>query len=97
MGVTAPIGQFINEMKSRIERDHEQHPDFALILPRSTAYAPLPQATKAGAKVRSHLLDETDIDALIRMRFLKEDHRHDVEALQTAVIGLLYRADENLA
>ena len=30
------------------------HPDFALILPRSTAYAPLPQATKAGAKVHPY-------------------------------------------
>jgi hypothetical protein len=29
-------------MKSRIEQDHEQHPDFALTLPRGAAYAPLP-------------------------------------------------------
>jgi hypothetical protein len=43
------------------------------------------------------LLDETDIDALIRMRHLKEDQRHDVEALQTAVTGLLYRAEEDLS
>ena len=43
-------------MKSRIEQDHEQHPDFALILLRGAAYAPLPQATKAGAKVHSHPL-----------------------------------------
>ena len=40
-------------MTSRIEQDHEQHPDFALILPRGAAYAPLPQATEAGAKARS--------------------------------------------
>ena len=40
-------------MKTRIEQDHEQHPDFALILPRGAAYAPLPQAPEAGAnKVR---------------------------------------------
>jgi len=32
------------------------------------------------------LLDETDIDALIRMRLLKEDQRQNVEALQTAVV-----------
>jgi hypothetical protein len=32
------------------------------------------------------LLDETDRDALIRMRLLKEDQRRDVEALQTAVL-----------
>ena len=42
-------------------------------------------------------LHETDIDALICMRLLKEDQRQDVEALQTAVLGLLYRAEENLA
>ena len=39
-------------------------------------------------------LDETDIDALIRMRLLKEDQRQDVEALQTAVLGLVYRVQE---
>ena len=43
------------------------------------------------------LLDETDIDALIRMRLLTEDQRQDVEALQTAVLGLLYRAEDDLA
>jgi hypothetical protein len=42
-------------------------------------------------------LHETDIDALIRMRLLNEDQREDVEALQTAVLGLLYRAEEGLA
>ena len=42
------------------------------------------------------LVDETDCDALIRMGLLKEHQRHDVEALQTAVLGLLYRAEENL-
>jgi len=41
-------------------------------------------------------LHETDIDALIRMRLLKEDQREDVEALQTAVLGLLYRAEDDL-
>ena len=41
-------------------------------------------------------LDETDIDALIRMRLLKEDQRQDPKALQTAVLGLLYRAEEDL-
>jgi hypothetical protein len=38
-----------------------------------------------------------DIDALIRMRLLNEDERQDVQALQTAVLGLLYRAEEGLA
>ena len=41
-------------------------------------------------------LHETDIDALIRMRLLKEDQRQDVQALQTAVLGLLYRAEKDL-
>jgi hypothetical protein len=41
-------------------------------------------------------LHVTDIDALIRMRLLKEEQRHDAEALQTAVLGLVYRATEDL-
>jgi hypothetical protein len=44
----------LNEMKGRIEQDHEQYPPFALTLTKGAAYAPLPQATKAGAKVGSH-------------------------------------------
>ena len=43
------------------------------------------------------LLAETDIDAFIRMRLLKEDQREHVQALQTAVLGLLYRAEDDLA
>jgi hypothetical protein len=31
------------------------------------------------------------------MGLLKEHQREDVEALQTAVLGLLYRAEEDLA
>jgi hypothetical protein len=42
-------------------------------------------------------LDETDIDALIRMRLLKEERRQDEEALRTAVMTLVYRAEEDLA
>ena len=42
-------------------------------------------------------LDDLDIDALIRMGLLKEHQRQDVEALQTAVTGLVYRAAEDLA
>jgi hypothetical protein len=34
---------------------------------------------------------------LIRMRLLKEDQRQNVEALQTAVLGLVYRVQEDLA
>ena len=43
------------------------------------------------------LLDQPDIDALIRMKLLKKDQREDAEALQTAVTGLVYRAAEDLA
>jgi hypothetical protein len=43
------------------------------------------------------LLDQPDIDALIRMKLLKKDQREDAEALQTAVTGLLYRVQEDLA
>src|SRR5262245_447731 len=41
-------------MKSRIEQDHEQHPAFALTLPRGATYAPLPRATSAAATVHFH-------------------------------------------
>jgi hypothetical protein len=44
----------LNEMKSRIEQDHDQYLPYALIHPRGAAYAPLPQAPTGGAKVRSH-------------------------------------------
>jgi hypothetical protein len=42
-------------------------------------------------------LHVTDIDALIRMRLLKEGQRQDPEALQAAVLGLVYRASDQLA
>jgi hypothetical protein len=42
-------------------------------------------------------LHVTDIDGLISMRLLKEEQRQDVEALQTAVLSLVYRALEHLA
>jgi hypothetical protein len=51
---------------------------------------------KQGLRPVRILLDETDIDALIRMKLLKEERRQEVEALQTAVMGLLYRAEEDL-
>jgi len=43
------------------------------------------------------LLDQPGIDALIDMRLLREDQRQDVRALQKALLGLLYRAEENRA
>ena len=41
-------------------------------------------------------LHETDCDVLIRMGLLKEDQRQDPKALQKALLGLLYRAEEDL-
>ena len=51
---------------------------------------------KQGLRSVRILLDEWDVDALIEMRLLKEDQRQDVKALQKALLGLLYRAEENL-
>ena len=42
-------------------------------------------------------LHETDVDAFIRLGLLKEDQRQDEEALRTAVMTLVYRAEEDLA
>lgn len=39
-------------------------------------------------------LHATEIDDLIRMGLLREDQRHDPEAVQTAVMGLIYRGLE---
>jgi hypothetical protein len=52
---------------------------------------------KQGLRSVRILLDETDIDAFIRLGLLKEDHRQDEEALRTAVMSLVYRAEEDLA
>jgi hypothetical protein len=42
-------------------------------------------------------LHVTEIDALIRMRLLKEEERQDVDALRAAVLTLVYRAVEGRA
>ena len=52
---------------------------------------------KQGLKPVRIMVDEMDIDALIRMGLLKEDQRQDPKALQKAVLRLLYRAEEDLA
>ena len=83
-------------MKSRIEQDHEQHLPFAPALPRRGPYAPLPQAPREGLRSVRIPLHETDCDVLIRMGLLKEDQRQDHKALQKALLGLLYRAEEDL-
>jgi hypothetical protein len=52
---------------------------------------------KQGLKPVRIMVDEVDIDALIRMGLLKEDQRQDPKALQRAVLSLLYQAEEDLA
>jgi hypothetical protein len=37
-------------------------------------------------------LDPPEIDGLIRLRLLRREQRQDAEALQTAVMALIYRA-----
>ena len=51
---------------------------------------------KQGLRSVRILLDEMDIDALIRIRLLKEDQRQDPKALEKALLGLLYRAEQDL-
>jgi len=43
------------------------------------------------------LLHVTDIDDLIREGLLKDEQRQDAEALQAAVLGLVYRLSEDAA
>jgi len=52
---------------------------------------------KQGLRSVRILLDQTDIDALIRVKLLKKDQRQHVEALQTAVLSLVYRVQDNFA
>ena len=52
---------------------------------------------KQGLRSVRILLDETDVDAFIRLGLLKEDQRQDEEALRTAVMTLVYRAEDDLA
>ena len=40
------------------------------------------------------LLHVTDIDGLIHLGLLKDDQRSDADALQAAVLGLVYRETE---
>ena len=51
---------------------------------------------KQGLRPVRILLGETDIDALICMKLLNEDQRQDLNALQKALLELLYRAEEDL-
>ena len=73
-------------------------------IPSSRSSSPAAQRMRRYRKHRRRglrsvriLLDETDVDAFIRLGLLKEDQRQDEEALRTAVMPLVYRAAEDLA
>jgi hypothetical protein len=79
-----------------------------LVAEQAEAFGNRPSYYPAAVRMRSYwkrrrqglryvriALHVTDIDALIRMRFLKEKQREDPEALQTAVLGVVYRACED--
>jgi hypothetical protein len=70
-------------------------------IPTSRSSSPAAQRMRRYRKQRRQglrsvriLLDETDIDAFIRLGLLKEDQRQDEEALRTAVMTLVYRAED---
>jgi hypothetical protein len=50
-------------MKSRIEQNHEQHPDYALILPAAQRMRRYRKHRREGQRSVRILLGETDIDA----------------------------------
>ena len=73
-------------------------------IPTSRSSSPAAQRMRRYRKQRRQglrpvriLLDETDVDAFIRLGLLKEDQRQDEEALRTAVMTLVYRAEDDLA
>jgi hypothetical protein len=72
-------------------------------IPTSRSSSPAAQRMRRYRKQRRQglrpvriLLDETDIDAFIRLGLFKEDQRQDEEALRTAVVTLVYRAEDDL-
>jgi hypothetical protein len=84
---------------SRIEQNHEQSniPPTRSSSPGAQRMRRYRKQRKRGLRSVRILLDDMDIDALIRMKLLKKDQREDAEALQTAVTGLVYRVQEDLA
>jgi len=84
-------------MKSRIEQTMSNIPSTRSPSPAAQRMRRYRKHRRQGLRSVRILLDETDIDALINMRLLKEDQRQDAQALQNALLGLLYQAEENLA
>ena len=48
------------------------------------------QRRRQGTRHVKVALEPTEVDALIQMRFLREEDRRDAVFLQTAVMGLIY-------
>jgi hypothetical protein len=46
---------------------------------------------REGVRYARVALHVTEIDALVRLRLLRHEQRRDPEALQVAVMGLIYR------
>jgi hypothetical protein len=84
-------------MKSRIELDMSNIPPTRSSSPAAQRMRRYRKHRRQGLRSVRILLDQPDIDALIRLKLLKKDQRHDAEALQTAVTGLVYRVQEDLA
>jgi hypothetical protein len=84
-------------MKSRIEQDMSNISPSRSPSPGALRMRRYRKQQKQGLRPVRILLDETDVDAFIRLGLLKEDQRQDEEALRTAVMTLVYRAEEDLA
>jgi hypothetical protein len=83
-------------MKSRIEQDMSNISPSRSSSPAAQRMRRYRKQRRQGLRPVRILLDETDVDAFIRLRLLKEDQRQDEEALRTAVMTLVYRAEEDL-
>jgi hypothetical protein len=84
-------------MKSHIEQDMSNISPSRSSSPAAQRMRHYRKQRRQGLRSVRILLDETDIDALIRMRLLKEEERQDPESLRAAILGVLYRAQEDLA
>jgi hypothetical protein len=84
-------------MKSRIEQTMSNISPSRSSSPGAQRMRRYRKQRRLGLRSVRILLDDLDIDALIRMGLLKEHQRQDAEALQTAVTGLVYRVQDDLA
>ena len=90
-GGTGFIGQHL--VSALVARDHKVR-----VLDRRPPVCSLPDVEYvSGSVLDSALVDDTlrDIDDLVRLKMLQQNERHDRAALQTAVMGVLYKALES--